>query len=149
MSTRCSFFYNHDINSQIHVFEDLAESHESIFIEKTQTIDTTIKLSVEEVLCICQSFDLDELKRQSELDDESLKNAAIDMVEKHNNSSGFLKSLFYAEMPKGESTTKDEQIAFHFDKMVDVRKKIRDLLSTVESKSKNVHKFYFGLENVK
>jgi NTP pyrophosphatase (non-canonical NTP hydrolase) len=149
MSTRCSFFYNHDLNSQIHVFEDMAEGHDDIFIEKTQTIDTTIKLSVEEVLCIAQSFDINELKRQADLDDESLHKAASESVQKNSTGSSFFKGLFYADMPKGENTPIEEQVEFEFEKFKNTRKKLRDLLDKVESKSRTSHKFYFGLEHVK
>jgi len=149
MSTKCSFFYNHDENSQIHVFEDMAEENDTIFIEKTQTIDTTIKLSIEEVLCMCQSFDLEELKRQADLDDETLKKSAIDAVQKHDSASGFLRSLFYSDIPNGASATFDEKVDFQFEKLKNLRKNLRDLLDKVENKSRNIHKFYFGLEHIK
>jgi hypothetical protein len=126
----------------------VSEGRDDIFIEKRQTIDTTVKLSVEEILCISQSFDFDELKRQADLDDDALHKSCEESVAKNNNSSSFLKSLFFAEMPKGESTPVEEQIEFEFEKLKKIRKNLRDLLDKVESKSRNVHKFYFGLEHV-
>ena len=149
MSTRSSFFYSHDTNGQIHVFEDLAGESDTIYIEKTQTIDTKLALSVEESILIGQSFDINELKRQAALSDESLRAAAVAYVKEMSGSAKFLRNLFFADLPNGERTPEEEQIEFRFQQFCKTRDKLKNLLSSVLSKLKNVHKFYFGLENIK
>jgi hypothetical protein len=149
MSTRCSFFYNHDDDSEIHVFEDLAEADGKIFVEKKQTAYTSLTLSPEELLLISQSFDLNELKRQAALSDETLLKAAQDYVSRSLSAGGFLRGLYFADFPKGEETTVEEQIDHTFKKFSNTRDKLKDLLEKISSKSKHVHKFCFGLEHIK
>ncbi len=149
MSTKCSFFYNHDDESQIHVFEDIAEGYGNIFIEKKQTAFTSLNLTAEELLLISQSFDLGELKRQANLSDESLRKAAEEYVHKNLASGGFLRGLYFADIPKGEEATIEEQIDHYFKKFHETRGKLKDLLAKVTSKSSHVHKFSFGLEHIK
>jgi hypothetical protein len=149
LSTRSSFFYNHDIDGQIHVFEDLADNSQKIYIEKTQTANTSLALTLEELMLISQSFDLDELKRQASLTDKVLEKAAKSYVDKNLSSSGFIRGLYFAEIPGGEKASLEVQVETVYNNYKKIRQKLKDLLSTVESKSKSVHKFYFGLEQVK
>ncbi len=149
MSTRSSFFYSHDDKGQTHVFEDMAEDRGLIFIEKTQTIDSKLALSIEELLSIGQSFDVNELRRQVNLTDEDLLRGAKEYVEKCLNTKSFFQGIYFADFPQKENTPKDEQIEFRFNEFKNIRNKLKELLSKVEGNSKGVHKFYFGLEHIK
>jgi hypothetical protein len=149
MSTRCSFFYSHDGKGQTHVFEDLAEENGLIFIEKTQTIDSRLALSLEELLSIGQSFDINELRRQVNLTDEQLFKGATNYVEKCLNTKSFFQGIYFADFPEKENTPKEAQIEFRFVQFKKTRDKLKELLTKVESNSKSGHKFYFGLEDIK
>jgi hypothetical protein len=149
VSTRSSFFYSHDTDGQIHVFEDLADDSQKIYIEKTQTSNTSLALTLEELMLISQSFNLDELKRQASLTDEALEKAAKIYVDQNLASSSFIRSLYFAEIPGGEKAPYEVQVETVYNNYKKIRQKLKDLLSSVESKSKSVHKFYFGLEQVK
>lgn len=149
MSTRCSFFYSHDNKSQTHVFEDMTQDRGLIFIEKTQTIDSKLALSIEEMLSIVKSFDIDELRRQANLTDEQLLQGAVNYVEKCMNSNSFFKGLQFADLPLKEDTPKKEHIEFRFSEFASIREKLKELLLKVESNSKTVNKFNFGLEDIK
>jgi hypothetical protein len=127
----------------------MAEPDGQILIEKTQTRDTTLSLSVEEMLLISQGFSVDELRRQANLTDEALLKAAKEHVDKCSRYQGFMRSLYFAEIPGGEEATEDFQLSYVYKKYSEIRDKLKDLLSSVESKSKSVHKFNFGLEMIK
>lgn len=144
MSTKSSLFYEHKDHNYIHGYVDLADENK-IFIEKTVNQEFKIAFDPAEICILSRSVDLNELDRQANITDESIKDYAVNRLNNYNNlTNEWAKFSYYLIFDhKDADNVKIEKLEKHY---FGLREKIRLLRERVLSS--RVSKYVFGLEEI-
>jgi hypothetical protein len=147
MSTKSSLFYGHDEQNKnhIHIYEECFDNNR-IYIEKTITHDQVTELDVVEAAILSRCFDLNELERQCNLNDDDIKKHTDDLVDKYMNNPSSLSGLWLMQLCGNEADSKEERKQKAFD---NYKKKQLGLIALRDKVlAAKVSRYYFGLESI-
>jgi hypothetical protein len=143
MSTRVSHSYRTG-KEYSHFFEDVADG--LYHIEKEQKNLVNLTLTLEDVISIAKSVNIEELTRQSSISDDQIKKYVFEEYNKNKLKIGL--SFCWLSTVYGNSEFSDEQriekgICYYSK----IREKIKETLNVAESY--RVSQISFGLECIK
>ncbi len=143
MSTRMSLFYNTK-DSLSHFYKDVAD--DLYHIEKEQKTLVNVSLSLEEIISIAKSVDLNELNRQANLSDEQIVSYTTSEYHKSKACSGLLElwvSRIFGNSELPEAKRIENGICYYKNIRDGIRKALKD------SEGFKTDKIFYGLENFK
>ncbi len=143
MSTRISHSYKTG-NQYSHLFEDVADG--LYHIEKEQTHLVNLSLTLEEIISIAKSVNIQELTRQANITDDQIKKYVLEEYSKNKLKIGL--SFCWLTSIYGNSELSDEERIekgiFYYS---NIRERIKETLYI--SETYRVSEISFGLECIK
>lgn len=143
MSTRMSLFYNNKYGLS-HFYKDVAD--DLYHIEKEQKHIVDISLSLEEIISIAKSVDLNELNRQANLSDEQIVFYTTSEYQKSKLCTGLL-GLWVSRVFGNSELPDEERIQNGISYYKNIRDGIRKALK--DSEGFKTDRVCYGLENFK
>lgn len=145
MSSRCSHIYVHKGDDYTHIYSETS-NEDILYLEKTQTSESKVKLSLLEMGMIAKCFDILELERQANLTDEQILQFVKSDLQK--NRTNPWSKMYYQSLCQSTEPTDDEIVEAQYKYYKSLHIKVVALRDALNSESK-IYKRQFGLEQIK
>ena len=144
MSTKVTLFFD----DKIHFYqESFDENHVYLKLENDM-FSTKLSFSLEEIIGMVNSIDIDLLKKQAALTDEQIKEYVQSTVAARVRSSNAFVHLFgalvYGDASDPVEKQENKGIQYYSQK----RDALKKVLEVLENKPRRGSKFMFGLEDI-
>lgn len=144
MSTKCTLYYD-----QNHHFYAECGDEDHVYLEiENDSVSTTLRLDLEQMVGLVNQFDLNELRRQAELTDEQIRAHVEATVNARYQSKDFLSQLAGSLVYGCANDPKEKQIAAAMEFYTHKRDYLKRLIPVLENKPRKGSRFMYGLEEV-
>jgi hypothetical protein len=145
MSTKVTLYYDQNHHFYAECFDD-----KHVYLEvHTDTVETTIRFDLEQVVGLASQINLDELRRQAGITDEQIRKHVVSTVEARLNATDFFGQIYgLMQFGPGDSP-KEEQIENGINYYMSIRNRLQKLLPVLNNTPRKGTSFQFGLEEIR